>query len=101
MYRITGIIFIACSVFGFLTVADDLRHTGEAIGVAALFIAGIILFFVKSTKTIFKHFALQWVAFGILFGIPIGGVVLDNMYFGIAIGIVIGILTAFVAGRKK
>jgi hypothetical protein len=100
-YKRIGVILIACAIFGFLTVADDLRHTGELIGILSLLLSGIILFFVPSTKVILKNFSQEWVAFGILFGFSIGGVVLDNMFIGIVFGIVIGIFIAFAVGRQK
>jgi hypothetical protein len=101
VYRIFGVILIVFAGFGFLTVADDLRHAGEFIGVAALLLSGIILYFVKSLKGIIRNFAIEWVAFGILFGIPFGGIVLDNMIFGVLTGIVLGIVMAFAICRKR
>ena len=39
----TGIALILGCAVGFLTVADDLRHVGELIGVSSIGVAGIVL----------------------------------------------------------
>ena len=41
--RIVGVLLIVLCGLGFLTVADDLRHVGELIGVSSIGIAGIVL----------------------------------------------------------
>ena len=38
-----GILLIVVSGMGFVTVADDLRHVGELVGVGAIGIAGLVL----------------------------------------------------------
>ncbi|MBZ5536365.1 MAG: hypothetical protein LAO31_10455 [Acidobacteriia bacterium] len=40
--RLAGILLIVLSGIGFLTVADDLRHVGELVGVSAIGIVGVI-----------------------------------------------------------
>jgi len=42
--RIIGVVLIAVAIVGFLTVADDLRHIGELIGVGSILVAGLLLF---------------------------------------------------------
>jgi hypothetical protein len=99
-YKILGLILIVCSIIGYFTVADDFRHTGEFIGVSSVLISGIIFLFVENKLSIFKHVSLQWLAIFILLSIPLGGVLLDNMFLGISIGIVMGILLAYIFGKK-
>jgi FtsH-binding integral membrane protein len=41
--RFAGILLIVLSGIGFLTVADDLRHVGELVGVGAIGIVGVIV----------------------------------------------------------
>lgn len=41
--RVVGIILILIGIIGFLTVADDLRHKGELVGVGAILIGGLVL----------------------------------------------------------
>jgi hypothetical protein len=41
--RAFGILLIVLCAIGFLTVADDLRHVGELVGVSAIGILGVIL----------------------------------------------------------
>jgi hypothetical protein len=101
LYKISGIILIIFAVIGYLTVADDFRHTGEFIGVSSILLSGIILLFIDSKLAISGRLSLQWIAIFILLSIPFGGVLLDNMPLGIGIGIVTGILFAFIFGKRK
>jgi drug/metabolite transporter (DMT)-like permease len=41
--RFLGVALILLGVIGFLTVADDLRHTGELLGVSAVLVSGVVL----------------------------------------------------------
>lgn len=40
--RWMGIVLITFGILGFMTVADDLRHTGELMGVGAILVVGIV-----------------------------------------------------------
>jgi hypothetical protein len=42
-----GIILVLLGMIGFLTVADDLRHKGELLGVGAILMSGLVLLFVS------------------------------------------------------
>ncbi|OGU58754.1 MAG: hypothetical protein A2V66_01420 [Ignavibacteria bacterium RBG_13_36_8] len=101
LYKILGVLLILFSLIGFLTVADEFRHMGEFIGVSSILFSGIIMMNAESNFTIFKHISIQWIAFGVLAGIPLGGILLDNMPVGVGTGMVIGILLAFAFGKKK
>lgn len=41
--RITGLALVGIAVIGFLTVADDLRHIGELVGVGSIMLSGLVL----------------------------------------------------------
>jgi len=41
--RVLGIILILAGIIGFLTVADDLRHKGELLGVGSILMGGLVL----------------------------------------------------------
>ena len=41
--RIAGTLMVAVAVVGFMTVADDLRHKGELIGVGTILLVGLLL----------------------------------------------------------
>lgn len=41
--RVAGVILVVAGVVGFLTVADDLRHKGELLGVGSILICGLVL----------------------------------------------------------
>src|SRR5690349_2791987 len=45
--RWLGVFLAGVGVFGYLTVADDLRHVGEFVGVTIIFATGLILLFVS------------------------------------------------------
>jgi len=41
--RVLGIILILAGIIGFLTIADDLRHKGELLGVGSILMGGLVL----------------------------------------------------------
>lgn len=44
--QVLGAALVLLGVLGFLTVADDLRHGGEIVGVGSVLLTGILLLFV-------------------------------------------------------
>lgn len=101
LYKILEIFLIVLAIIGYFTVADDLRHTGEFIGVTSLLLSGIIFLLVDLQLRIFKRLSLQWIAVFILLGIPFGGTLLDNMPVGIGMGFFLGLLAAIIFGKRK
>ena len=41
--RVPGIILTLLGLIGFLTIADDLRHKGELLGVGSILMCGLVL----------------------------------------------------------
>jgi hypothetical protein len=101
LYKLLGIILVLCALLGYLFVADELRHFGEFLGVTCILTAGLILLLIDTKMNIFKRFAIQWISFGLLLSIPIGGVVLDNMPLGIIICLSLGLILAYALGRNN
>ena len=100
VYRIIGAVLVACGIIGYFTVADELHHMGEFIGVSSVLLAGIILLIVgRGTKL--KTLAIQWIAYGLLVGIPLGGIVLDNMPLGVGLGLCLGIVVSVLQRKDK
>jgi hypothetical protein len=96
MYRALGIILVIVALLGYIFVADELRHTGEFLGVTCILFAGFILIAINTKFNVFNRLAIQWVSLGLLISIPVGGIVLDNMPLGITICASLGIISAFV-----
>ena len=92
-YRWTGAVLLLVGAVGVLTVADDLRHTGELLGVAGIVCAALCLLVAGFDHRITKRVAIQWVAVGIGVG-EIAGVAFDHMVFGVGGGAVMGLLLA-------
>lgn len=86
-----GTFFVIAGIVGFFTVADDLRHVGEILGVASIVVAGIVMLAGSVASLPLTHLPARWIALGILAGIPIGAG-LDNMIFGVTVGTGSGIL---------
>lgn len=100
-YKLVGACLVLCGVFGYLTVADEWRHTGEFLTVSGIFLAGIILLIVGFKLKVFEKLSLQWLAYCILISIAIGGIVLDNILLSLGFGIGIGLILAFFVGKNK
>jgi hypothetical protein len=48
--KVLGAALITLSVLGFMTVADDWRHTGELLGVGSVLIAGVVLLLIALAR---------------------------------------------------
>ena len=101
VYRILGIILVMFSIIGFITIADEMRHIGEFIGVCSVMTAGFILLLKDSNIDIFGKYAIQWISYCLLLSIPLGGVLLDNMPLGTAIGCITGAGLSFLFRIKN
>jgi hypothetical protein len=99
-YRILGTFFLLIGIIGFFTVADDLRHSGELIGVGSVLMAGVILIISQSSWSTNRYLRLQWIAFGLLAG-SILGAGLDNMLLGVGLGIAVGIMVTVLAANRR
>jgi hypothetical protein len=100
IYKIIGFTLMLLGLISLFLVADDLRHGGEIMGAASITLAGIIFYFNKSVQHKFCIFDTKWLAFGLIIGLPIGGIVLDNMYLGSFIGILIGAAVGFLFCKR-
>jgi hypothetical protein len=87
--RIIGFALLTIGLLGYLTVADDLRHVGEFVGVSAITVAGLIFLAASFDHKIARRLLLRWIALGILAGIVIGAA-LDSMVLGVGIGMASG-----------
>ena len=97
--RIFGILLLAIGLVGFLTVADDLSHVGEIVGVSAITISGLILLTASFDHWITRRLPLRWIALGTLAGIVIGTAI-DNVLLGVGIGMASGALSGILLRRS-
>jgi hypothetical protein len=86
---------ILMALLGYLTVADELRHIGEFLAVTAVLIAGLALLAASFSNPLSRRFALEWLAIGVIVGTFFGGAI-DDMYMGLAVGMIVGVMTAIV-----
>ena len=100
-YRIAGGTLVFIALIGYFTVADEFHHFGEFLGITCILVSGLILLFIDSGLNRFKHVAFEWIAFCLIASIPVGGILLDNMPIGIAIGLSAGIIIAVASGKTK
>lgn len=88
--RVAGWSLLAAASVGYLVVADDLRHTGELVGVSALLVAGLLLLLARGADLrLLRRLPLRSMAAGIFPGILLGAG-LDRMLLGVGIGLVSG-----------
>lgn len=95
-----GILLIVVGCLGFVTVADDLRHTGELFGVAAILAIGIVLVISEFDHPISRRLALHWVAVGVGTGVLVGAAI-DNVPICVSCGAVLGTLGSAVMGTRR
>ena len=97
--RIAGFFLVLVGIIGFLTVADDLRHVGEFIGVVSILFSGLMLLSGSFEHRLTRFLPVRWIALGVLSGIILGAG-LDKMFIGVAIGLITGTLVGFALTRK-
>ena len=100
-YRIIGALLVLIGITGYLTVADELRHYGEFLGVTGIFVSGLIFLLIDLKLHIFRNIALQWIAIFLLACIPFGAIVLNNLPLGLCIGLIFGVVSAFIFRPSK
>ena len=98
-FRVLGSTLVLIAFFGYMTIADELHHFAEFLGVSCILVSGLILLLIESKLNVFKNLALQWISISLLASIPFGGIILDNMPLGLTIGFALGIILAFVFGK--
>lgn len=98
--RIAGALLAVIGAAGFLTVADDLHHVGEVLGVGSIFFIGILLLVAGSPKSRSGRLAV-WSLAGAVGAGAVAGAAIDNMPAGVGGGFIIGLLVAAVAGRRR
>jgi hypothetical protein len=100
LYRVLGLVMIVAAAVGYLTVADDLRHSGEFLGVTAILVAGLALVGASFPSFLSRNLSLEWVSIGVIAGAFLGAVI-DNMYLGTIAGLAIGATVALMARRGR
>lgn len=97
--RILGVTLVLIGILGFFTVADDLRHVGEFVGVLSITLSGIILVGGSFEHRLTRFLPVRWMAIGTLSGIVLGAG-LDNMFLGVPLGFTVGAVIGFALLRK-
>ncbi len=95
-----GIVLIVMGCMGFVTVADDLRHTGELFGVAAILTIGVLLVASEWNLPISRRLPLRWVAVAIGTGAMVGAAI-DRVAMCTSCGAVLGTLGAAIIGTRR
>jgi len=95
-----GALLVVIGAAGFLTVADDLHHVGEVLGVGSVFFVGILLLVAGSPKSRAGRLAVWSLAGAVAMG-AVAGAATDNVPVGVGGGLIIGLVMAAVAGRRR
>jgi hypothetical protein len=97
--RVVGWFLVALSAAGFLTVADDLEHAGEVLGVTSVLLIGVLLVIAGSATARSTRVAMLWLAGAVGIGAAVGAAS-DAMVVGTGGGLIFGSVAA-VAARQK
>ena len=96
--RAVGALLLFAGCFGFVTVADDLRHKGELFAVGGILVAGVVLLVDGSNLFAVRRLAPRWVAVGIGLGGAVGAAI-DHVPMGIGCGMLLGALGSAIVPR--
>ena len=92
-YLTLGIALVTTPLVGFLTVADDIRHTGEFFAVLGILLSGVALLVAGVLPRALSVLALHWIPVGIALGALVGAFT-DNVAPGVSVGAVLGLVLA-------
>jgi hypothetical protein len=91
-----GITLIVVALVGFLSVADDLHHSGEFFAVTGTLLSGVALYLSGRFSRIAAHLSLAWAPVGIAVGMLI-----DEEVVGVCVGSSFGLLLARKRRRRE
>jgi hypothetical protein len=97
---IAGVVLVLAGGIGFMTVADDVRHGGEIVGVGTISLAGVLLLLAAGVRSSSVRRALLWLA-GLPVGGAVAGAVADRVGAGAGAGLFLGILVACWVWRQE
>ncbi len=92
-YLTLGCLLVTVALVGFITVADDIRHTGELFVVLGILFSGAALGVAGLFPRVLSVLALHWVPAGVAVG-AIVGVVTDRVMYGVSVGSAAGLVLA-------
>ena len=98
--RVVGWLLVVIGVIGFLTIADDLDHAGEVLGVASVLVVGVLLVVAGFTNFRSIRVAMLCLAGAVGVGAVIGAAI-DNMLVGTGGGVFVGAVLAAVLGLRR
>jgi hypothetical protein len=96
--RVVGCILVAMGILGIFTVADDLRHVGEILGVSSVLVIGLLLVAASWTSSIKLRVGCYVLSAALALG-ALAGAVTDHVAFGVGGGLAIGGVVAAVLVR--
>ena len=95
-----GVGLIAIALAGFLSVADELDHSGEFFAVTGILVSGIALYVSGRFSNIAAHLSLAWFPVGIGVGM-LTGAMIDEEVIGVCVGLSFGLLLARMFRRRQ
>ena len=98
--KVVGSLLVLIGILGFFTIADDVRHVGEILGVGTVLVIGLLLRVAGSTRSA----SIRAAAFYLSGALGIGGLVgtaMDHMELGIGGGLTVGVVLAAMATRHR
>lgn len=90
---------VTAAFVGFATVADDSRHSGEFFAVIGVLLSGVAILASGLFPSLRSFLALQWTGASIAVGLAFGAI-LDRVALGLAAGIAIGLILAYVCRSR-
>jgi hypothetical protein len=95
-----GVGLIAIALVGFLSVADELHHSGEFFAVTGILVSGVALYVAGRFSHIAAHLSLAWVPVGIGVGM-LTGAMIEEEVIGVCVGLSFGLLLARMFRRRS
>jgi hypothetical protein len=94
-----GSLLVVIALVGFLTVADDLRHSGEFFVVSGILLSGLAFLAWALLPRLHRYLDLRWIGAGVAAGLLLG-TVLDRAALGLGAGVVLGLVISVLFRRR-
>jgi hypothetical protein len=92
-YLALGVALVTAALVGFLTVADDIRHTGEFFAVLGILLSGAALLIAGLFPRTLSVLALHRVPVSVALGALVGAF-MDSVVLGVSVGAALGLVLA-------
>lgn len=101
VYRLLGFVLVMLGLAGLLLYSDELFYSNDLLYVLSMILAGFFLLAEETRLGGFRRLRIEWLAIGMLGGMIIGNLALENAGLGSEGGLMLGIIASLITGSRE